>query len=106
MGKNRKVVGLMKYQKGVAYHKSYSYCVQKYDHEIEDSKSIRQKGFKKLVGKKLKDFVCKKYLSDSMSASLAKQQVSFRDIKHVDFTIKFNAMYLRKLNDKQILDEI
>lgn len=45
--------------------KSFSYCLQKDDHEIEDLEFIRTIGVKKLLSKELRSSDYEKYVFDS-----------------------------------------
>ena len=63
--------------------KSCSYCVQKYNHEIEDLDIIRAKGVKVLVSKELRVSDYEKCFFDLINAPITKEQVRFRNIKHV-----------------------
>ena len=112
-GKNKNVIGLMKDKKSekiikkfaAAVSKSYSYMVQKDDHEKEDLEFIRTIGVKKLPSKDLRFSDYEKCVFDSKNAPITKEQVSFRNIKYVIYTITNNKIALCKVNDKKVTDE-
>ena len=105
------IIGLMKDEKdckiitkfAVAAPKSYSYCEQNDTHEIEDSEFIRAKWVKKLAGK---DFlIVKSVFLIQWTLLSQKEQVSFRSIKHLIYSITKSIIALHKINDKDILEE-
>ena len=72
---------------------------------MEESEFVRAKGIKKLVNKELIFSDYEKCVFNSISDPITKEQVSFRSIKHVIYSITNNKIALGKLNDKEILDK-
>ena len=109
--KKKEVIGLTKDKKAAKIitkfaapvAKSFSYCVQKDDHEIDDSEFISARWVKKVDTQRVKNLWLWKMCFQFNKRSYNKRTSKL--IKHVIYTIVNNKIALCKFNDKRILDE-
>ena len=115
VGKNKKVVDLMKSGRGCEIITKLSTTVpktngcraKKEDHEREDSEFIKTKGVKEFAYKELTSDDFDKCVHDITNTPIIKEQTSFRSINHKTYSVTSNkiAIHSPNENDKETLDK-
>ena len=102
IGKNKKVIGLMKDELGGEIMKEFiSLRPKMYSYKVGSSEPKKCKGIKKCVVKKTITFAdYKKYLFDGVNVH--RSQLLFRSNKHEVKTLEVNKLALNNQDDKRI----